>query len=70
VTDAPHWGFVAAAYAVAALAVLAMVVTILADYRVQSAALRRLEQRANGGEPCATPSRGGRRAAFWLSRRC
>ena len=48
--DAPHFGFIAAAYAVAAVTIVAMIVATLADYRAQSAALRRLEQtRENGG---------------------
>jgi heme exporter protein CcmD len=42
--DAPHFGFVAAAYAIAALVVAGMVIAILADYRAQSRALRALEQ--------------------------
>ena len=50
-SDASHWGFVAAAYGVAAVAILAMIGATLADFRAQSAALRRLEQaRGNGGE--------------------
>lgn len=48
--DAPHFGFIAAAYAIAAATILAMIVATLADYRTQRAALRRLEQtRENGG---------------------
>jgi heme exporter protein D len=42
--DAPHFGFVAAAYAVAALVVAGMILAILADYRAQSRALRALEE--------------------------
>jgi len=41
--DAPHFGFVAAAYAIAALVILGMIVAIAADYRAQSRALRRFE---------------------------
>jgi heme exporter protein CcmD len=48
--DSPHWGFVAAAYAVAALAILAMILATLVDYRAQSAALRRLEETRGGGD--------------------
>ena len=49
--DSPHWGFVAAAYAIAAATILAMIVATLADFRAQSAALRRLEEaRGSGGE--------------------
>jgi heme exporter protein CcmD len=43
-SDAPHWGFVAAAYAVAALVVVGMIVTVVADYRAQSRALRRFDE--------------------------
>jgi heme exporter protein CcmD len=47
----PHWGFVAAAYATAALTILGMIVATLADFRGQSAALRRLEDsQGSGGE--------------------
>ena len=46
--EAPHIGFVAAAYAFAALVVAAMIGSILRDYRAQSAAVRRLE--ASRGE--------------------
>jgi heme exporter protein CcmD len=42
--DAPHFGFVAAAYATAAVVILGMIVAIVADYRAQSRALRRFEQ--------------------------
>lgn len=49
--DSPHWGFIVAAYAVAAATILAMIVATLVDYRTQRAALRRLEQkRGSGGE--------------------
>ena len=46
--EAPHIGFVVAAYAFAALVVAAMIGSILWDYRAQSAAVRRLE--ASRGE--------------------
>jgi heme exporter protein CcmD len=50
-SDAPHWGFVVAAYAVAAATIAAMIVATWADFRAQSAALRRLDgQRRGGGE--------------------
>ncbi|WP_158812454.1 heme exporter protein CcmD [Methylocapsa sp. S129] len=50
-SDSPHWGFVAAAYATAALTILGMILATLADFRAQSAALRRLEEtRGSGGE--------------------
>ena len=41
--EAPHFGFVVAAYALAALVVVGMIASILWDYRKLSAALRRLE---------------------------
>ena len=47
----PHFGFVAAAYAVAAITILAMIAATIADYRAQSAALRRLAPREGGEEP-------------------
>jgi Heme exporter protein D (CcmD) len=49
-SDAPHWGFVAAAYAIAAATILAMIVGVLSDFRTQSAALRRLEDVHRGGD--------------------
>jgi hypothetical protein len=49
-SDAPHWGFVAAAYAVAAATILAMIVGVIADFRTQSAALRRLEDVRRSGD--------------------
>jgi heme exporter protein CcmD len=49
-SDAPHWGFVVAAYAVAAATILAMIVGVLADYRTQSAALCRLESARRSGD--------------------
>jgi heme exporter protein CcmD len=47
----PHFSFVAAAYAVAAVTILVMIVATIADYRAQSAALRRLAPRDGGEEP-------------------
>ena len=47
----PHFGFVAAAYAIAAVTILAMIVATLADYRAQSDALRRLAPGEGGEEP-------------------
>ena len=49
-SDAPHWGFVAAAYAIAAATILAMIISVLADFRFQSAALRRLEGAHRSGD--------------------
>jgi heme exporter protein CcmD len=47
---APHFGFVAAAYAFAAVVVVGMVAAIVRDYRSLSAALARLEStRADRG---------------------
>jgi heme exporter protein CcmD len=46
---APHFGFVVAAYALAAATVVVMIVAIVRDYHALSAALRRLEA-ARGGE--------------------
>ena len=43
-SDAPHFGFVAAAYAVAAVIILGMIAAVVADYSAQSRALRRFEQ--------------------------
>ncbi len=42
-TDAQHFGFVIAAYAIAAAVVIGMISAIWLDYRRQIAALRRLE---------------------------
>jgi heme exporter protein CcmD len=42
--EAPHFGFVVAAYAVATVIILGMIVAVVADYRAQSRALRRFEQ--------------------------
>jgi len=47
---ADHWGFVAAAYAVATITVLAMIVVTLADYRAQRAALHRVEDADGRGD--------------------
>jgi heme exporter protein CcmD len=41
--DAPHFGFVIAAYAIAALVIVGMIAAIAADYRAQCRALRLLE---------------------------
>ena len=41
----PHWGFIVAAFAVAAVVVFAMVAAILWDYRDLQARLARLERR-------------------------
>ena len=49
--DAPHFGFVVAAYGIAAFATLAMVGAIWLDYRRQCEALRRLEARGTGAKP-------------------
>lgn len=49
-TEVSHIGFVIAAYAFAAAVVLAMIGAILWDYRVQSAAVRRLEASRNERE--------------------
>ncbi len=49
--EAPHFGFVAAAYAIAAVVIVAMIAAVLIDYRAQSHALRRLEQ-ARGRRSC------------------
>jgi heme exporter protein CcmD len=49
VIDTPHWGFVAAAYGLAAVTILAMIIATLVDYRAQSAALRRLDQPPENG---------------------
>ena len=43
--DSPHLGFIVAAYALAAIAMLAMVGSILWDYRALSAELHALEAR-------------------------
>ena len=48
--DAPHFGFVVAAYATAAVVILGMIVAIVADYRAQSRALRRFEQMRGRGD--------------------
>ena len=41
-SEAPHIGFVVAAYAIAAVVLLGMIGAVLADYRVQRKALERL----------------------------
>jgi heme exporter protein CcmD len=43
--DSPHLGFIVAAYAIAAITVLAMIGSILWDYRTLSTELRALEAR-------------------------
>jgi heme exporter protein CcmD len=47
----PHIGFVIAAYALAAIVLIGMVVAVFADYRAQRQALRRLESRDEQAEP-------------------
>jgi heme exporter protein CcmD len=49
-SEAPHWGFVVAAYAIAAATILAMIIGVLVDFRTQSAALRRLEGARRSGD--------------------
>jgi heme exporter protein CcmD len=49
-TEAPHFAFVAAAYAIAALVIFAMIAAVVVDWRAQLRALRRLEQ-AQGRRP-------------------
>jgi heme exporter protein CcmD len=41
--EAAHIGFVIAAYTIAAIVLIGMVVAVLVDYRTQQNALRRLE---------------------------
>jgi heme exporter protein CcmD len=47
----PHIGFVVAAYAIAAIVLVGMVVVVFADYRAQQKALKRLESREGQAEP-------------------
>jgi heme exporter protein CcmD len=47
----PHIGFVVAAYAIAAVVLVGMVVAVFADYRAQRQALKRLESRDGPAEP-------------------
>ena len=47
----PHIGFVVAAYAVAAIVLIGMVVVVFVDHRAQKEALRRLESRDGRSEP-------------------
>jgi len=47
----PHIGFVVAAYAVAAIVLVGMIVAVFADYRVQLKALRLLESRDGRDAP-------------------
>jgi heme exporter protein CcmD len=50
--DSPHLGFIVAAYALAAVTILAMIGSILWDYRALSAQLRSLEaQRGDRADP-------------------
>jgi heme exporter protein CcmD len=50
-TDVPHLGFIVAAYAFAAVTILAMIAAILLDYRALDAKLRALEDaRADAAE--------------------
>ena len=46
-----HIGFVIAAYAVAAIVLVGMVVAVFADYRAQQRKLRRLESRERQAAP-------------------
>jgi heme exporter protein CcmD len=48
--EAPHFGFVVAAYGFAAAIIVGMIVAILWDYRGLSGALRRLEAARSGSE--------------------
>jgi heme exporter protein D len=41
--DAPHFGFVLAAYVISALVIVGMIAAIAIDYRAQNRALRQLE---------------------------
>jgi heme exporter protein CcmD len=50
-TEPAHLGFVIAAYAVAAIVLVGMVVAVFADYRAQQKALRRLENRERQAAP-------------------
>jgi heme exporter protein CcmD len=45
VSDIPHLGYIVAAYAVAAVAVVVMIATILLDYRDLTARLAKFEKR-------------------------
>ena len=47
----PHIGFVIAAYAIAAIVLVGMVVAVFADYYTQRKALRRLESPEGRSEP-------------------
>ena len=42
--EAPHFGFVVAAYAIAAVVILGMILAVVADFRAQTRALRAFEQ--------------------------
>ena len=48
--SSPHLGFIVAAYALAAVTILAMIGSILWDYRTLNAELRALEARRGGRE--------------------
>ncbi len=54
-TVTPHLGFIVAAYGLAAITILAMIVAIVLDYRALGAKLRALEAaRADAGEGMET----------------
>ena len=54
-TETPHLGFIVAAYGLAALTILAMIVAVILDYRALGAKLRALEgARADAGEGMET----------------
>jgi heme exporter protein CcmD len=46
--DIPHLGYIVAAYAVAAVVIVAMIGAIVVDYRDLAARLARLESRRGG----------------------
>ncbi|HLW92136.1 MAG TPA: heme exporter protein CcmD [Roseiarcus sp.] len=50
-SEASHIGFVIAAYAVAGVVLIGMVVAVFTDYRAQLKALRRLEGGRGGSSP-------------------
>jgi heme exporter protein CcmD len=47
-SDADHINFVIAAYAIAAIVLIGMIIAVFADYRTQQTALRRLESGRQG----------------------
>jgi heme exporter protein CcmD len=51
VSETSHIGFVGAAYALAGATLIGMIVAVLADYRGQLRALRRLEGAPRGPAP-------------------